>query len=463
MKKGIFDKRIPTIVAIVFLLVTLSISILLIQSGVIYVGRASPEPLPKNLHITNITDTSFTVVYTTTDLYEGVIAINNSNTGNAIFLDDRDRSSGRKNKYYSHHITALNLTPETKYFFNIISGSNTYHDASYSITTGVSISDALPEQNPVIGRVINTDGTQASDSLIIVKSSEISTISSYTDAKGEFIIPTNSLRNINSNKYYVLENDTSLDFTILSRDNKTIITTPFKIAQSLPAIVLNQQYLLSDNEEGEQGAPPQLSVTNEISQNPLTITSPNDGETFTDLRPEFRGTSLPESKVTIEIDGEIIEEVTTNHSGIWTFRAGQDFEPGNYVIAVSSFDESQNTIFETSSFSIFPQGSQVFSEDLNPTTTPTLVPSNTPAPSPTSTPIPSPTPTITLVTPTETPTEPTPTEIVPTNTPSPLPTIPVTPTKVPPIDPPGILDNSLVITGISIGLILTGSILFLLL
>ncbi|MDO8270141.1 MAG: hypothetical protein Q7T54_05745, partial [Candidatus Levybacteria bacterium] len=172
MKKGLFNRRIPTVIALVILTVIVGISTLLIQSGVFYVGKAAPDTQPQNFAITNITDTSFTATFTTTGLVDAVLSINSASTGNSITLDDRDKKTGAQNKYYSHHITVPNLSVETTYIFKLIVGGKEYQGSNYTARTAKTITSAPPSQNPLFGRVLLPDGSTGTDSIVIAKTDQ---------------------------------------------------------------------------------------------------------------------------------------------------------------------------------------------------------------------------------------------------------------------------------------------------
>lgn len=358
MKKGLFDRRIPTVFALLILvLFIIGLSTFLVKSGIFYIGKAAPDTTPGNLSITNVTDTSFTVAFTTKDAVEAAVALTNGTTGNTISLDDRDKKTGEKNKYFSHHITVLNLKPLADYFFKVLSGNDEYENTNFRIKTGSQIDKTPPSQNPIYGKVLNTDGTPGSDSLVFARTDGASVVTTYSNDKGEFIIPTNSLRNSNLNDYYLLTDDTNFEITVIKQNLKAKANATFKISQNLPQITLLQEY----------------SFTNDANTN-----SPS-----------------------------------------------------------------------TNSFA-FVQDSQ----DPTTTPTPTIAPTATPTPEPTSTPTPTAAPTLTL-TPTLTP--------IPTAqatpTPTPLPTIPVTPTKVLPMQSPGSVDKTYLLTGFSLLAICIGGII----
>lgn len=477
MKKGIFNKRIPTIAALLVLIVVIGISTFLIQSGIFYVGKAAPDPTPQNFMITNVTDTSFTAIYTTNTLNEGVIKISNTTTGNSLILDDRDKKSGIKKKYASHHITIHNLKANTEYSFSLVSEGKEFTDPKYTVRTGSVIVSSPPAQNPLFGKVLLPDGQNASDTLVTATTKSSQLLSSVTDQKGEFIIPTNSLRNQLFNEYFKLSNDSVFNLEAIKSLMKTQVTSTFLSAQNLPPIALLQKYVFTQSSEEEIPQEPKFTFSvSENSSNSITINTPDQQEVFTDLRPGFSGTAPIGSTVNVVVTGVFTKQVLTSRNGEWSTRNDNNFQPGKYTIKASTKDKDGKSLEVTSQFSILPQGSQILADQLNPTTkitpSPTKKPASTPtvavvAPTATNTPIPTATPTplvaasptTQVVSPTPLPqASPTPlsTTATPTSLPTIKPTIYLTPTNLPPIAKPGAFENSLVLTSVSVLLIAVG-------
>lgn len=468
MKKGLFNKRIPTVLALGILIFIIGISTFLIQQGIFYVGKAAPDTQPQNFSITNVTSTSFTAVFTTSGLADAVLNINDAKIGNSITLDDRDKKTGVQNKYYSHHITVQNLSPLTTYLFKLIVGGKEYTNSLYSVKTGAQITGDPPKQNPIFGKILLPDGTPGTDSIVIARTDASGAISAITDTKGEFIIPTNSVRDLQSTQYFTLQNDTVFSISTFRQTMNANARATFSVAQNLPPITLLQQYVFTSNNEQIATASSELNFSLPNSTgNSLSITVPTNNEAFTDLRPLFKGTSSPNSTVTISVKKLFNKEVLAGADGSWSFRIDTDFPPGRYTLSVASSDSNgvQNSASKT--FAILPQGSQILAQQLGPTTTPTPYPTATPTitPTPTNKPTPtqgsiSPSPTLTTspaptiqitdtITPTVAPAE--------TATPTIIPTVFVTPTNIPPIAKPGGIENSVLLTGLSVFLIVAGT------
>lgn len=458
MKKSLFDRRIPTLAALFILLLIIGVSTYLIQSGIFYQGKAAPDTQPQNFLITNITDSSFTATFTTTGLVDAAMQMTNGVTGNTLILDDRDKKSGTKNKYFSHHITAHNLTPNTEYTFKLIVGGNTYEDQGYKVITGEKIATEPPKQSPLFGSVRLPDGTFGGDTIVVAHLENAQKISAVTDNKGEFILPTNSLRNAQNNSYVVLNNDSIFSFQFFRQSSSAQATSTFLIAQNLPPVTLSEQYEFFKEAAEEPTGDSRLTFTQEGEPSSVvSIRRPTEGEEFVDQRPTFSGTSYPNSSVSISIPSIVQQQVLARADGLWTFQPTNNIPPGNHTltITVRYQGNAQESISRT--FSIFPLGSQV-SDTTGQSLTRAENLTGTPTPSPTATPTPS--PTITTPTPTPQPTSaPTTPTVAPTSTPTPLPTIYFTPTPQPSISPPGVFENTALLTGFSVLLIAAGLVL----
>ncbi len=459
MKKGLFNRRIPTVFALLVLVIAIAVSVVLLQSGIFYVGKAAPDGVPRNFLITNISDTSFTVVFQTTALSESVVTINDSETGNSVILDDRDKKTGAKNKYYSHHITAQDLKPETRYSFKIISSGKEYISPDYSVNTGITITSPPPAQKPLFGKALLPDGSVASDSVVTAKTDSSSLVSAITDNKGEFILPSNSLRNSANTEYQILNDQTPFTISVFHQDLRADVTTTFLTAQNLPAVVLSQKYSFLEEQEAKEVEENQFNFTPNISGGQtVSIVVPEEGEFFVDSRPRFSGTSYPNSSVSIIIDKTPGIQVISGADGSWIYQPQNDLPQGDRRISISANSPGGDEESDTKTFTIFPSGSQI-TESATPSATPTQRPSPTLSPTPTPSPTQIPSPTIDQASPSPTPTAIPTIAATPTLSPTPLPTIPVTPTPIPSIAQPGSFENTFVLTGVSAVLIIAGLIL----
>jgi len=463
MKKGLFDKRIPTAFALIGLIIVISITTVLVQSGIFYVGKAAPDSEPENFAITNISESSFTATFTTTGLADAVVAMQESN-GRTIIFDDRDKSSGKQSKYYSHHITVPNLEALTTYRFKILIAGKEYDKPEYTAKTGPKIASPPPAQNPIFGTALQPDTTIASDALILAKTSSSQLISTVTNQSGEFLLPTNSLKLTSLTEYLLLTDQTEFSIQLLRQNNRTTAIAPYQFAQNLPVITLSEQYKFSETPEEQMAVSDSALEFTEsgIPKKVVSITSPYEGEAFIDFRPLFEGTALPNTNVQLVISNIETKQIISKADGKWSYRPTQTLSQGEHQIIATTLNDTGSPISIQRNFEVFPLGSQV-SQTATPSATPTTKP---PTPTirpvtPTATPrvsiVPSATPTVVATaTPTITPTA------SPTVLPSPTTIITTTPaaqipTKRPPIQEPGATENALALTGLSLILIIAGT------
>lgn len=451
MKRGIWHKRIPTLFALFILFGSIWVTLFLIQTGVIFVGRASPDRIPQNIKSSNITDTSFTVSFTTNDKTAAALSVEDGKTSPYIVFDDRNKKSGKQTEFYSHYITVADLKPETEYQFSIISSGETFLDGErkFLVRTGPRIDLPPPPQKPIVGRVIMPDASPAQDTIIELDVEGGQAISSLTKDSGDYIVPMNSVRTKVLDGYLSVDPAQSLTITFRRQNLKSTIKSLFKDAESLPVVTLKYEYDFTKKAEEEASTPSSelKAPTPQVKVGEVRILTPRAGESFVDEKPLFRGTALPNQTVKITIQSEIIKtEVKADVNGVWSFRSDSALPPGQHKITIETVDKFGIIKTLSQDFVVFASGSQV-AESATPSATPTITISL----SPTQTPA----PTVSLapsISPTQTPTP----ILSPTPAVSFAPTL--TPTNVPVVTPPPPgSSSSMILTVISVLMIFAGS------
>ncbi|HVZ67471.1 MAG TPA: Ig-like domain-containing protein [Patescibacteria group bacterium] len=450
MKKGLWNQRIPTVVALFILLVGIGVSSIFIQRGVNVVSRAGPEKVPQNVIISNVTDSAFTVNFTTNSQTVAAVQVEDGASSPFLVYDDRNKKTGEQTAYYSHYITVSDLKPTTKYQFSILSDGETYllNGNKYTITTGTKITNSPPTQSPIAGKILLPQGGEASDTIVELRVPNAERITALTQTNGNYILPTNSIRNNTLTDYITLSGNEELTLIAYRQNLKTETKIVYKPNLTIPPITLEQQYDFTDIsniEESTVSSQLKAPLTQNTSSTTVSISVPANSQSFVDSQPSFRGTGVAGKTVSISIDpGPITASVTVGSNGSWTYRPSQPLDIGDHKINIQSQDKTGITKSVSKSFSIFAAGSQIAGS--GPTTTPT--PKVSPTPKPTAKPASSPTPTPAVATPTlavtptlglsPTPTislSPTPTSTV-SGTPIPTATIIPTATLVPPTATP---------------------------
>ncbi|HRN95970.1 MAG TPA: Ig-like domain-containing protein [Candidatus Levybacteria bacterium] len=451
MKKPIWEKRIPTLFALLLVAGSIFLTGFLLQQQTSTTGRASQDTEPAHLAITDITDTSFSVAFTTIEPAVAGIKVSGPNMPESVFF-----ASTNQEAQVSHKIYVPNLIPSTQYNFSILlQGKTILNEGNpYTVTTAPIFEDEVPTQL-VEGKIITPEGENAPQVLVILSSDSSQTLSTITDQNGIFTFNIGTLRSPELTAYASLTDSSLFTIDTYYRDLASRIQIRYNNITQIPPITLSQNYDFGtlDIEEEPATSDAQFVIpTPNTTQSTFSITAPAQEQSFIDSRPTFRGTASPQTDVVIIINSQASHTVVSNATGQWQFRPQEELAQGENTISVQSKDALGVTKTLTRTFSIFPAGSQIAqtatpSATLTPTISVTISPTLSPSPSVTTTPILSPSETVSP--------SPTPTEIIaPTATSTPQPTVPpiitVTPT------PPGSVTTVLV-TFTSVILIVAGT------
>lgn len=418
MRNTIWEKRIPTLLGIFFIVIGIGLTSLLVRQGIIFIGKAAPGLAPIQLSITNVTDSSFTVSYLTNDATVGSINYGKDPKLGQVARDDRDQENNKLTPRKIHNITVRNLSPSTKYYFSITNGEENFlnEGLAYTAQTGKVISDPPPEQVPLSGRAITTTGQAPKEALISASIEGSQIISTLLKEDGSYILPLNSLRNATFSSYFDFSKEL-IKITIIGDDlSKSSVLISIK-QNPVPTVTLSKDYDFTSQIEPVASASAQTDTlpisTGDVEvENAVSISSPVENDTFIDNRPLFQGTTQPGETVIITIHSEEGIEVTikADNFGNWTYRPDQQLSPGQHTITISTKDSTGATRLITRAFTVLEQGTQV-AESATPSATPTLFPTSTPTPTTAITITPS------VVTPSP----------IPTSTPTPVPSLIPTP------------------------------------
>ncbi len=452
MKNKFSQRRIPTIYAFIILFISIWVTLLLIRSSINIIGKASPQNQPENIFVSNISDTSFTLNYTTREKTSGAVSLDGERTN--IYFDDRDNNSNHQATFYSHRINITNLKPQSVYKFSIVSDGEVFLNKGqkYSTTTGALLDEVSQNQEKIIGKVLLPDGEPGKDVLVKLSFENSQDISLIATDSGEYAIPVFQIRNKSFDNLYSIKEGDSLDINFYYKDSKTKVQTLYKNNEKIPEITLSKNYNFLLGNTGEtQGTPEaELKIPKiTIKQGEVKILTPKENESFIDSQPLFKGTALPGEKVKITIHSEeVTGQAIADLNGLWSFRPSASLTPGEHTITIETKDSLGFTKRLVQSFVVFGSGSQI-AEPATPSATPSL-PTQTPTIQPTAT------------------TTPIPTLALPTLSPTAIVQIPsssVSPTLVKRVTPtsPGNSSSTLILTFVSAIFIFTGATLLLLL
>ena len=245
LKINLKEKKLVSYFTISLILIAIAITTALVLSQNSFFIKAGPSTIPKNIQITNISDTSFTITYTTDANVTGTIIIGeNQNTLDQTVLDDRDQLTQQINNYTSHSISANNLRPNTTYYYTITSGSETIanNEQPFEIKTGTVIVNPPSSRKPISGRVINPDGTTPSDGLVLLTIPGSQKLSTLLKNNGTFMLPLNTLRNENFDDYFNIDKNSKIEIQIASNNLNSMINLSENQLSPVPVVTLSNNY-----------------------------------------------------------------------------------------------------------------------------------------------------------------------------------------------------------------------------
>ncbi|HSW89864.1 MAG TPA: fibronectin type III domain-containing protein [Patescibacteria group bacterium] len=352
-------KHIPTVLGILILGIGLVGGIILVnQTGTTgFLPRASPETTPKNLKVTNTTDTGFTVSWVTDIKTPGYIKYGTTASNLSVTVtDDRDQISGSVDNYITHHVTFRSLQAGTQYYYKIGTGANLLYDNNgtpYTTTTAGSSTSGT--SSTMYGQVQNASGVPAPGVLVYVASDVSAPLSTLTQTSGSWVIPLSNARSKDLRQSASFSPDTVLTLLITDGTQSSTVTVKFSGAQPVPEITLGQS---SDFTvviaSGEPTPTPAeiteqlqnkftsqlLSPATEVANNSvLTITYPaTDNEVISLQQPALAGTGPAQTRIALTISGTASQtaSVTTTGTGTWTYTPTKKLINGNYTLNASA-------------------------------------------------------------------------------------------------------------------------------
>jgi hypothetical protein len=380
MKNRLFNKRILAVLGIILVLIGIPLTTFILKNQTIFKSRASNSEEPQNVKITNVSDQSFTITYQTDEPTTGSISYGHDKKLGESELDDVDKEKESFSSKRIHSISVKNLTPATKYYLAIISGSSTFlnNGASFETTTGPNIiASPSAQQDTIKGKIVLPDGSVPSEALVYL-SAENSQLLSGTIAKdGTFSFSLKYLRTDDLSSYFNINDNTV--FKILATNGSLESTASASLNQtnSIPTITLSNNYdfaqefvpIASKSARSSSGFP---SVILSSGNSKPEILTPKENQSLTDQKLQFSGTSLPNEKVEIIIHSteQLTTQVTADSNGNWIYKPLANLSPGVHTITIKTRDSSGILKTVTQSFTVYAADSQA-SITPTPSTVPT--------------------------------------------------------------------------------------------
>ncbi len=328
MKK---EARIPTILGLLLLIVSLFGGVYLTSRNQNLSSKANSDCKPQNPQVANITHNSVEISYFTQSECSSVLKIDTQTITNHF--------SSTSSKSKTHYFIINGLNEKTKYIYSVISEGNTYTNQNYSFTTASKPIGNIPTSNLAWGRVFNPDLSPASDAIVYLNIPGASPLSSPVTKNGYWNISLAISFNADKNNWFSLSTDTQEDIVVISADAVTTqITSHSSRNNPVPDIVIGQNSFSESNSLSQ----PTTGQLDQFDLDPaskkLEIINPSDNETLSTQKPEFFGSAPSSSKVIIKVESPetINSETTSTSNGTWSWSPPSNLAPGQHTITVSA-------------------------------------------------------------------------------------------------------------------------------
>lgn len=460
------EKKLPTILALVILVFGTALGVILVQSNQIFKLGASPQLAPKDIRITNITDSIFTISWITEKETSAYINWGENQDLKNTSLDKIEDLS------FTHTVSVQGLKPETEYYFEINSADKKFDNNGipWQVKTGPEI--AISEEvNLISGSVLTATQEPAVNVLVYVNLAGASPLSTSTSQGGNWIISLSAARSVDLSSLAPIDPQSTIAEISVQAGPDGVATAKIYPAAANPAppIILGQVHdfrniTRSDSSEIPESSievPKNLMPTSgfevpeetpaSIGEIEVSLQSLDEGEIITSTNPEFFGEGPPGTTITITIESApVTDEITIGSFSSWSWSPPNALSEGVHKITISWKDSSgilrtitRNFVVQAAegpAFESTPSGA-TSTPTATPTVTNTPTPTNPPTGGPTSSVTTSPTPTITTTT-------------TPTPTPTATPTSELTPTSTPEIPESGSLTPTIAGSIMGLGLII---------
>jgi len=390
--------KIPTIIGLFILVFGLAAGVLLVRNQNIFRLGATAEFAPKDVRISNITDTSFTISWITDKETSGFVKWGQGATS----LDKTDLDE-LKDQSFTHLLTLRGLTPQTTYFFKINSGGEDFDNngIAWQVTTGQTL-EIPSKTNLVSGSVLTSTGQPAKNALLYLTVGGGSLLSTITSDSGSWVIPLSSARNQALSSYVVVDEKNALIEISANAGPQGVASAQIypQSARPVPSIILGDTHDFKNLPPSEESGIPKASIglpdeatpssgfevgeTATPSATTVTLESVEPGEIITTTEPEFFGEGPAGVTLTITLESEpITEAVKVPTSGNWSWSSPEGLAEGAHKITITWRDASG--ILRTLSRTFIVQAAEGPSFESTPSASPTASPKTSPTPSPTAT------------------------------------------------------------------------------
>lgn len=237
-KKTLFQKQIPTIIGLLVLVVALVAAVFTVGDGPgVFAPRATPQTTPKQIKVTNVTDSGFTISFLTDEATAGFVKYGETaGELQSQSSDDRDQLSGSIGQYQTHHVTVRGLKPATQYFYTLGTGTRASFDNNgqpFEITTAKR-AGAPSAAKTAYGSVVTAAGAPADGALVYVAIQGVGEMSSLVKSSGSYAIALSNARTADGSSYAQIADTDTMGVTVQGPSASQVSSFSVTVADSQP-------------------------------------------------------------------------------------------------------------------------------------------------------------------------------------------------------------------------------------
>ncbi len=284
------EKKIPSVLALLFLLGGTLAGIKLSQSSRLFRSKASASCQPINPQVTNITHNSVDISFATAAKCSSSLLINDQTIDNSHSLS------------FVHYFSVHNLEANQAYPFSFIVSGTTWQQPQYQAQTASNPSGSVPVSSLAWGKVLNADQSPAEGALLYLSIPGASPLSSLVTSSGNWNISLATSFNSLKDNWFTPSLEVEEDIVVISSDGQTTqVTANTSANDPVPDIVIGQNSFegQSPPSSSDQNFPSLSSAP--LSSKKLKISNPQDNESVFLQRPEFFGEAPVNSQVIITV------------------------------------------------------------------------------------------------------------------------------------------------------------------
>ena len=375
--------KIPTIIGIIILVLSLAAGVIFVQNRQLFRLGAEGQNSPKDVRISNITASSFSVTWITDTQTTGFVKYGDSVGSMTNTKTEESEISG-----YTHLVNLTGLSPQTNYFFKINSGGSDFDNNGVTWQGQTVITQDTNQPTLISGNVLLATGGAKNSIVYITTGTKL--YSTLTSQNGSWII------SLPANIYSA---NNLLEISALNGQGEVSTSQIYsKSAIPVPTMIFGQTHDFKNLPPSESTDTPKASLgvpetgtpssgfdvsgqTSTPSASTVTLDSISSGEVVTSVKPEFfgEGPKGTEIQITVESEDPVTDKVTIPASGKWNWEIPKDLPEGPHTITITWKDGGGILRTLTRNFVVQASEGPAF------VSTPSATPKTTMTPTPTAT------------------------------------------------------------------------------